>query len=104
MSAANGSAPTLTMLLKNKSSDNRVMDLCVMQYVEINYAYFDGLMQDCSISSALTMEILQSCTKPSICSCFVVLCFGLLQMMYPYPSGLLHWHWGNLMIAPVPVK
>ena len=23
---------------------------------------------------------------------------------YPYPSGLLHWHWGNLMIAPVPVK
>ena len=22
----------------------------------------------------------------------------------PYPSGLLHWHWGNLMIAPVPVK
>ena len=30
--------------------------------------YFDGLMQDCSISSALALEILQSCTKPSICS------------------------------------
>ena len=27
---------------------------------------FDGLVQDCSISSALAMEILQSCTKPSI--------------------------------------
>ena len=27
----------------------------------------DGLVQDCSISSALAMEILQSCTKPSIC-------------------------------------
>ena len=25
----------------------------------------DGLVQDCSISSALAMEILQSCTKPS---------------------------------------
>ena len=25
-----------------------------------------GLVQDCSISSALAMEILQSCTKPSI--------------------------------------
>ena len=24
--------------------------------------------------------------------------------VYPYPSGLLHWHWGNLMIVPVPVK
>ena len=27
-----------------------------------------GLMQDCSISSALAMEILQSCTKPSMWS------------------------------------
>ena len=23
---------------------------------------------------------------------------------YPYTSRLLHWHWGNRMIAPVPVK
>ena len=28
----------------------------------------DGLVHDCSIYSALTMEILQSCTKPSIYS------------------------------------
>ena len=28
--------------------------------------YIDGLVQDCSISSALAMEILQSCTKPLI--------------------------------------
>ena len=27
--------------------------------------YFDGSVQDCSISSALAMEILQSCTEPS---------------------------------------
>ena len=27
----------------------------------------DGLVQDCRISSALALEILQSCTKPSIC-------------------------------------
>ena len=30
--------------------------------------YFDGLVQDASISSALAMEILQSCTKPLILS------------------------------------
>ena len=30
------------------------------------YAYIDGLVQDCSNSSALAMELLQSCTKPSI--------------------------------------
>ena len=29
--------------------------------------YIDGLEQDCSISSALAMYILQSCTKPLIC-------------------------------------
>ena len=29
--------------------------------------YIDGLVQDCSISSALAMELLQNCTKPSIC-------------------------------------
>ena len=28
--------------------------------------YFDGVAQDCIISSVLKMEILQSCTKPSI--------------------------------------
>ena len=31
---------------------------------EINY--IDGLVQDCSNSSALAMELLQSCTKPSM--------------------------------------
>ena len=29
-------------------------------------AHINGLVQDCSISSALAVEILQSCTKPSI--------------------------------------
>ena len=31
-------------------------------------AYVDGLVQDCSISSALAMEILQFCSKPSMWS------------------------------------
>ena len=36
----------------------------------VSYEYFerkknDGLVQDCSNSSALAMELLQSCTKPS---------------------------------------
>ena len=35
--------------------------------------HIDGLVQDCSNSSALAMELLQSCTKPSIwfdCDCY----------------------------------
>ena len=31
------------------------------------YTHIDGLMQACNISIALAMEILQYCTKPSIC-------------------------------------
>ena len=37
----------------------------ITNWNKINY-HIDGLVQDCSISSAFAMEILQSCTKPSI--------------------------------------
>ena len=33
--------------------------------------------------------------------CFVVVIHWLI---FPYPSGLLHWHCGNLTIAPMPAK
>ena len=37
---------------------------------------------------------------------FALLCFAVVihWLISPYPSGLLHWHCGNLMIAPVPAK
>ena len=35
--------------------------------------------------------------------CFAVLCCGY-TLIFPYPSGLLHWHCGNLTITPVPAK
>ena len=33
---------------------------------------------------------------------FALLCFVVVihWLIFPYPSGLLHWHWGNLTIAP----
>ena len=51
-------------------------------------------------------ELLTFCTH----SCCDLFCCGYYNLswfvlfIYPYPSGLLHWHWGNHMIAPVPVK
>ena len=36
--------------------------------------------------------------------CFAVLSCGYTLTDFPYPSGLLHWHCGNLTIAPVPAK
>ena len=37
---------------------------------------------------------------------FALLCFVVVihWLIYPYPSGLLHWHCGNLTIVPVPAK
>ena len=37
---------------------------------------------------------------------FALLCFAVVihRLIFPYPSGLLHWHCGNLTIAPVPAK
>ena len=36
--------------------------------------------------------------------CFVVLWYWLILCISVLASGLLHWHWGNHTIAPVPVK
>ena len=43
---------------------------CRFPYVIIKHLpeHIDGLVQDCSNPSALAMELLQSCTKPSICN------------------------------------
>ena len=37
---------------------------------------------------------------------FALLCFVMVihWLIFPYPSGLLHWHCGNLTVAPVPAK
>ena len=37
---------------------------------------------------------------------FALLCFVVVihWLIFPYPSGLLHWHCGNLTIAPMPAK
>ena len=37
---------------------------------------------------------------------FALLCFVVVihWLIFPYPSGLLHWHCGNLTIAPLPAK
>ena len=36
--------------------------------------------------------------------CFAVFVVVIHWLIFPYPSGLLHWHCGNLTIAPVPAK
>ena len=44
--------------------------------------HVDGLVQDCSNSSALAMELLQSCSKPSMW-CVIDLTMPLLSIKCP---------------------
>ena len=57
-----------------------------------------------------SMDIIFSCWRQYIPrnmhTVFALLCFVVVihWLIIPYPSGLLHWHCGNLAIAPVPAK
>ena len=42
------------------------MVIAEAQYIISYELCIDGFVQDCSISSALAVELLQSCTEPSV--------------------------------------
>ena len=54
----------LTLCLLERS--NEYIPVQKFQGFKYSIQYINGLVQDCSNSSALAMELLQSCTKPSI--------------------------------------
>ena len=60
--------------------------------------YLDGLGQDCSLSIANALEILQSCTKPSIC---VVAVYGFMGYVGGRP--LLDYYPGILPVLSLPL-
>ena len=48
----------------------------------LNLLYIDGLVQDCSNSIANALELLQSCTKPSILFIFAMLmCLQAISLL-----------------------
>ena len=52
------------------------------------HAHIDGLVQDCSSSSAVAMELLQSCIKPSIY--FILFIFYLSVLVSLAPTSVVH--------------
>ena len=42
-------------------------------------------------------------TRQAIGAYYILLLFGT-SWIYPYISALLHWHWGDLKVVPLPVK
>ena len=54
-----------------------------------------------------SVPLYQYSISQEIChTVFTLLCFVVVihWLVFPYPAGLLHWHCGNLTIAPVPAK
>ena len=49
---------------------------CYRARYDVVVMYFDGLVQDCSNGITLTMELLQSCSKPSIFIFAVFICIA----------------------------
>ena len=87
--------PSRNMLLKFHFVSTRKTQYCfallyVLNYIISHYIpklsnfeyYLDGLVQDCSISIANALEILQACTKPSKCSCLQIF-YGYYYMFDP---------------------
>ena len=73
---------------------------CQWNILNMSEWYINGIVQDCSKSSALAMELLQSCTKPSICTeqSRTQSCAFCWDILYPMKSSmnlllLLPWEW-----------
>ena len=70
---------------------------------------YQGYCSDCqSLKSTLWIwqNISYTVYPKNTLTVFALLCFVVVihWLIFPYPSGLLHWHCGNLTIAPVPAK
>ena len=78
--------PIQRLLLSNNTfvEDQQELPWC---YVPLQF--FSGLVQDCSISSVWAMDILQSCTMPSICA-LVWMEFTCLTLYKAAPSFSFH--------------
>ena len=84
----------------------------VFMYVEISSPIFMVLFEiSCTHSHFILTLCLQENTliqyiPRNMHTVFALLCFVVVihWLIFPYPSGLLHWHCGNLTIAPVPAK
>ena len=83
---------------------NIISNACYKVDIE-KYIFFIGFSKIVNCASLLFWKIYS--ISQEICTRFLLCCALLwlyIDWFFPYPSGLLHWHCGNLTIAPVPAK
>ena len=84
---------------------NQVSQLSPWNYMHITSAIYLLYTYDIKQSlKAVTTDI--QYIPRNMHTIFALLCFVVVihWLIFPYPSGLLHWHCDNLTIAPVPAK
>ena len=75
--------------------------------IRCRFTTWDGVLHTFLIISHLfTLMVDVQYIPRNMHTVFALLCFVVVihWLVFPYPSGLLHWHCGNLTIAPVPAK
>ena len=95
-----------SVLRNNMNLKNASFIFCPEYRVDDAFIYI-RLADLCQASNHWMKELLQIQYIPrNMHTVFALLCFVVVihWLIFPYPSGLLHWHCGNLTIAPVPAK
>ena len=80
--------------------------LCVWPPASLNSRYIMSITYSAKeIVLFVVVDIIQYIPR-NMHTVFALLCFVVVMhwLIFPYPSGLLHWHCGNLTIAPMPAK
>ena len=74
-------------------------------YINLLRQYNSNIRQLVCFTEAMFCKRVQYIPR-NMHTVFALLCFVVVihWLIFPYPSGLLHWHCGNLTIAPVPAK
>ena len=57
----------ISLKISLKWTITKCIEVDIVCTIHIMHLHIDSLVQDCSNSSALAVELLQSCTKPTIC-------------------------------------
>ena len=70
----------------------------IYEYIHSRYISDFALVMHVGVVYSISQEI---CTQLLLCCALLWL---YIDWFFPYPTGLLHWHCGNLTIAPVPAK
>ena len=90
--------------------NNNILTCCTSSLV-LTFIFLYARLSDCQPNKLSTPNVHRTYSNYSISQeiCtrfFALLCFVVVihWLIFPYPSGLLHWHCGNLTIAPVPAK